>query len=139
MPTTRALLVDDLGVLTAHPSLAPVVTRARAAGVLTAVVSNADGPPRPGLSDLTDVTVLSGETGLRKPDPAIFALAAARLGVLPQHCVFVDDLAANVRGAVAAGMVGVHHTDFSRTVDELEILLGVRLREWSHDGSTQPP
>ena len=40
----------------------------------------------------------------------------------------VDDLAPNVRGAVAVGMVGVQHTDVGSTADELEILLGVSLR-----------
>jgi hypothetical protein len=37
------------------------------------------------------------------------------------------DLVPNVRGAAAAGMTGVHHTSPERTVEELEILLGVRL------------
>ena len=97
-----AVLLDDLGVLsaTADGSLLPYVLEVRARGVLTAVVSNADGPPRPGLQDLGPV-VLSGESGLRKPAPA----------------------AANVRGAVAAGMTGVHHVSLERTLQELAALL----------------
>ena len=119
-----AVLLDDLGVLsaTADGSLLPYVLELRARGVLTAVVSNADGPPRPGLRDLGPV-VLSGECGLRKPDPAVYLLAARRLGVEPARCIVVDDLAANVRCAVAAGMTGVHHVSLERTLQELAALL----------------
>ena len=60
--------------------------------------------------------MISGEVGLRKPDPEIYRLAAERIGLPPEQIVFVDDLAANVRGAAAVGMVGVHHTDLATTV-----------------------
>ncbi len=43
----------------------------------------------------------------------------------PERCVFVDDIAANVRGAVAAGMVGVHHVETGTTLEELEALFGI--------------
>ena len=105
-----------------------VVPLLRAAGLRTAVLSNADGPPRPGLRGLVDVVLLSGETGLRKPDPQAFAGAAARLGVAPGECVHVDDLPANVRGAVQAGLVGVLHRTRAATVAELEALTGTTLR-----------
>lgn len=104
--------------------LVDVVPLLRAAGLRTAVLSNADGPPRPGLAGLADLVLLSGETGLRKPDPAAFVDAAARLGVPPGECVHVDDLPVNVRGAVAAGLVGVLHRSRAETVAELEALLG---------------
>lgn len=124
-----AVLLDDLGVLshTRDGSVLPYVAALHAAGLLTAVVSNADGPPRPGLAGLGPV-VLSGETGLCKPDPAAYARAAQLLGVAPARCVVVDDLAVNVRGAAAAGMTGVHHVALERTLDELEALLGLGLR-----------
>jgi putative hydrolase of the HAD superfamily len=72
--------------------------------------------------------VISGEVGLRKPQPEIYRLAADRLGHRTDECVFVDDLAPNVRGAAAAGMVGVHHRDVEATVAELEALFGLPLR-----------
>jgi putative hydrolase of the HAD superfamily len=112
---------------------APMLTalrRARSAGVLTALLSNSWGLdyPREGWDELFDAVVISGEVGLRKPEPEIYALAARRLGVDPSQCVFVDDLTPNVRGAEAAGMVGVHHVDAERTVGELEALFGLALR-----------
>jgi hypothetical protein len=39
--------------------------------------------------------------------------------------VMVDDLPHNVAGAVASGMVGVRHTSYAATRDELEALLDV--------------
>ncbi|QLP96401.1 MAG: HAD-IA family hydrolase [Rhodoblastus sp.] len=48
----------------------------------------------------------SAQFGLRKPDPAIFAAACARIGVAPGRTLFVDDLAENVAGARAAGLRG---------------------------------
>ena len=46
--------------------------------------------------------------GARKPDPAAYAAATARLGVPPASVVFADDLADNVRGAEAAGLSAVY-------------------------------
>ncbi len=125
----RAVVFDDLGVLSqAAEPLDDVVALLRAAGLRTAVLSNADGPPRDGLEGLADVVLLSGQTGLRKPDPAAFSGAAARLGVAPGECVHVDDLPANVRGAAAAGLVGVLHRTRAATLSELEALTGTVLR-----------
>jgi epoxide hydrolase-like predicted phosphatase len=107
-----------------------VVTRAREAGLRTALLSNSWGNEydRELLGRLFDTVVISGEVGLRKPEPEIYRLTASRLGVEPAQCVFVDDLAPNVRGAVAVGMVGVHHIDTATTVAELEALFEVALR-----------
>jgi epoxide hydrolase-like predicted phosphatase len=107
-----------------------VVRRARAAGLRTALLSNSWGNQydQELLAELFDTAVISGEVGLRKPEPEIYRLVASRLGVLPAQCVFVDDLAPNVRGAVAVGLVGVHHLDTETTVTELEALFGLPLR-----------
>jgi hypothetical protein len=106
-----------------------VVRRVRAAGVKTALLSNSWGLdyPREGWEELFDVTVISGEVGMRKPEPEIYQLCADRLGVAPGACVFVDDLAPNVRGAVEVGMVGVLHRTHDETVAELEVLLKIDL------------
>lgn len=106
-----------------------VVRRTRAAGLKTALLSNSWGMdyPREGWDELFDVTVISGEVGMRKPDPEIYELCAQRLGLPPAACVFVDDLAPNIRGAVAVGMVGVLHRTYEETVAELEVLLGIPL------------
>jgi putative hydrolase of the HAD superfamily len=111
-------------------SMIDVVRTARAAGVRTGLLSNSWGLDyeRDGWDTLFDAVVISGEVGLRKPDPAIYALAAQRLGLPPEQIVFVDDLRPNVRAAAAAGMVGVQHVDLETTVSELEILFEGSLR-----------
>ena len=46
-----------------------------------------------------------------KPDPEVYLLAASRLGVPAGHCIVVEDAAAGILGARAAGMksIGVTH------------------------------
>jgi putative hydrolase of the HAD superfamily len=107
------------------------VRAARAAGLKTGLISNTWGEIAVGsvgpLDGLFDVEVRSGVEGLRKPDPEIYRLAAGRLGVPPEACVFVDDIPANVEGAKAVGMWGVLHRDPAITIPKLEELLGVSL------------
>ncbi|HVL89220.1 MAG TPA: HAD family phosphatase [Actinomycetota bacterium] len=107
--------------------------RARANGVRTALVSNSWGVTEGGypvhqFDELFDAIVISGEVGLRKPDPEIYLLAAERIAAEPPQCIFVDDFAINVEGAVATGMAGVHHVETDATLRELEAFLSVPLR-----------
>jgi epoxide hydrolase-like predicted phosphatase len=113
-----------------EPSMSEAVRHAKAAGLSTALLSNSWGNeyPREGWDELFDVVVISGEVGMRKPEARIFHLAAEKLGLTPQECVFVDDLAPNIRGCSAVGMVGVHHITPQQTIDELEALFGIPLR-----------
>ncbi len=59
------------------------------------------------LVPLFDVIVNSARVGLRKPDPEIYGLMTAGLGLEPQHCLFVDDKERNTRVAQALGMKAV--------------------------------
>jgi epoxide hydrolase-like predicted phosphatase len=54
--------------------------------------------------EITDLIVYSHEVGISKPDPRIYQLACARLGVRPAETVFVDDNQVMVDGARAVGM-----------------------------------
>lgn len=105
------------------------VRSARIVGIKTALVSNTWGlRDHPSwYDDVFDAVVLSGQEGVRKPDPEIFHLTARRLGVPPETCVFVDDIAANVEGARAIGMTGVVHRHPDITIPKLEELLGTSL------------
>ena len=104
-----------------------VVRRARAAGHLTGLLSNSWGNRESYQFDhfdtLFDAVVISGEVGLRKPDHEIYRLMARELGVTPEECVFVDDIAVNARAAVEVGMCAIHHTDTTATLAELAVLL----------------
>lgn len=125
------LLTRAFAKMRVAPGMVTVVQRAKDQGMRTGLLSNSWGLDydRTGWGDLFDSLVISGEVGLRKPEPAIYRLAAERLAAQPEECVFVDDLAANVRGAAAVGMVGVHHRSLEDTIEELETLLGIQLAQ----------
>lgn len=57
--------------------------------------------------DWTD-RVISGLVGLAKPDPAIYHLAAERIGLPEPACFFIDDLGENVEAARGVGMLAHH-------------------------------
>ncbi|HVW92965.1 MAG TPA: HAD family hydrolase [Devosia sp.] len=58
-----------------------------------------------GLIDLLQTVVISEAVGLRKPDPAIFHLAADRLGIPPGETLYVgDNPEVDVVGAAQAGL-----------------------------------
>ena len=104
------------GQRSGHPVLdgAVALVQRLAAAVPVAVVTN--GPPdiqrlkieQTGIESLLSAVVISGETGIGKPDPAAFGVALDRLGVSPEHAVMVgDSWERDVQGALAAGMRAV--------------------------------
>jgi epoxide hydrolase-like predicted phosphatase len=112
---------------------APMLTAvevARRAGLKTGLLSNSWGAglyPRDVLDGLFDAVVISGEVGMRKPDPEIFALVTRELGVAASGCVFVDDHSGHLKAAQEVGMTTVLHRSPAETISELEELLGVEL------------
>jgi putative hydrolase of the HAD superfamily len=91
----------------------PTLRHLRERGLGTALVSMCS-PEVPALwralpaAGLIDVEVFSSEDGVRKPEPAIYALAAERLGVPPQRVLYVGDGSfSELTGAAAAGMTAV--------------------------------
>ena len=128
-------LVDRLfGGLRLEDSMLTAVERARTQGFKTGLLSNSwglDGYPMERLTPLFDVVVISGEVGLRKPDPEIFHLTTGKLDVEASACVFVDDHPGHLQTALALGMKTVLHRSPSQSIAELETLLGVELGESS--------
>ena len=76
-----------------------------------------------GLGELADHVISSARVGLAKPDPRILELAAARAGVRPERCLFVDDTPENVETAAALGMRAVHYREPADLERELAPLL----------------
>jgi putative hydrolase of the HAD superfamily len=54
-----------------------------------------------------DGGIFSGDAGLAKPDPAIYALLESRYSLQPVRTLFIDDLAANVDVARSRGWQGI--------------------------------
>jgi putative hydrolase of the HAD superfamily len=75
------------------------------------------------VDEIFETVVDSGFVGLRKPDPAIYALVLERLALPAEQCVFVDDLDVNVEAARALGFAVVRHRDTRSTIAALEALL----------------
>lgn len=113
-----------------EPAMIHAVATLRKAGIKTALVSNSWGTygyPRQIFDDMFDAVVISGEVGLRKPQPEIYLLAAQKIDVAPNECVFVDDFRVNVKGAEAVGMTGLVHRDPVKTIEELARLFEISL------------
>ena len=60
------------------------------------------------VTDLFDVIVVSGVVGAQKPDPAIYRVVLARLGLAPEETIFVDDFVQNIEAAERLGMHTLH-------------------------------
>ena len=73
----RGLLIRALAGLRPRPEILELIRRARSAGIRVALLSNSwgDGEYDPydgyDLDAMFDTVVISGETGMRKPDPAM--------------------------------------------------------------------
>lgn len=105
----------------------------RRKGIKTGILSNAE-PPLPlyladcyGPQPPFDTIVYSCEVKLVKPDPEIYRLGCARLGVLLPQVVFVDDNLHNVEAFRRLGGIGIHHRSDERTIRELSEVLGIDL------------
>nr|WP_246421882.1 HAD family phosphatase [Nocardiopsis mwathae] len=112
-----------------HPvdEMYAVLRQARGQGVRTCLLSNSwgNGYPRDRFADSFDAVVISGEVGMRKPEPEIFRHALELTGLSPAECVFIDDIEHNVRAAVELGMTGILHRDPAETRDRLARTCGI--------------
>ena len=115
------------GMLPSEPMLT-AVRAAGAHGLKTGLISNSWSTShydRELLGELFDAVVISAEVGLHKPQPEIYRLAAERLVVPPERCVFVDDLRENCEGAEAVGMTTILHRDPAETIKRIERLFDI--------------
>ena len=114
----RGLLGRMFAEFAHEPAMSSLVLRAKQVGLTTGLLSNSWGNeyPREGWDEMFDAVVISGEVGMRKPEPEIFAHVLDLLGVRADETVFVDDLAPNVRAARSLGLVAVHHTSYDVAV-----------------------
>jgi putative hydrolase of the HAD superfamily len=93
------------------PGATAVLKQLKAEGYQLAIVSNGSHDTRLntlqglGIQDYFDEIISSGLVGFSKPQPEIFQLTAARLGVQPQQCLYIGDHPVNdIQGATKAGM-----------------------------------
>ena len=96
---------------------AELVARLRDAGVALYLLTNmpaevfAARRRRYAVLQCFDGAVVSGEEGVLKPSPEIFAVLRARYALDPATTLFVDDMEINVAGARAAGFLAHRFVD----------------------------
>lgn len=115
--TLRADLAAELASIRLRPNTLALWAHLRGEGVAIAICSNLAelyGPPLLALlPDEPDALVLSYEVGCQKPEPAIYALVAERLGLPAGDVLFTGDTPeADVDGPRAAGMKAVPIGEF---------------------------
>jgi beta-phosphoglucomutase len=107
------------------PGVAHWLERLHAQGWLQAIASSA---PRRNIDVILDVMgaadcfqgIVSAEDVHRgKPDPEVYLVAASRVDASPSRCIVVEDAAAGIEAARAAGMrnVGIARNGKSLTAD----------------------
>lgn len=104
-------MIADVGPKDILPGVMPLLKEIRAAGLKIAVASASKNAVEVlnglGLRNQVD-TLLDGSSASRaKPAPDLFLEAARELGVPPARCLVVEDAAAGIDAAHAAGMVAV--------------------------------
>jgi putative hydrolase of the HAD superfamily len=67
----------------------------------------------------------SAKVGLRKPDPRIYLMMCAALGVQPADCVYLDDLGINCKPAAALGMTAIKVTGEAQALADLAAVTGL--------------
>lgn len=78
------------------------------------LISNFDHPPyvyasvrKLGLEKFFTAVLVSGEVGIKKPNPRIFHLALQRTGLQPEEVVYVGDTEEDIAGSLSAGIVPI--------------------------------
>ena len=110
--TDLFMQIIDSGALPLRPGVARMVDAALAAGMQVAVCSTSNdravaavvrvllGPDR-----AAKITIFAGDAvAQKKPDPAIYTLAATTLNLDPAACVVIEDSHIGLSAAKAAGM-----------------------------------
>jgi HAD superfamily hydrolase (TIGR01549 family) len=104
-----------------------------------ALISNFDHPPHAhrvlretGFDEFFQTVVVSGDVGIKKPDPGIFRIALNKTGLSAEEVIYVGDTQEDVDGATAAGIRPVL---IARPEDpnQPRILDYTRSHEWSSD------
>lgn len=89
-----------------------IIEELRKEGLKLAALSNvirahSEVNDKKGIYALFDFSILSYEVGFKKPDPKIYRLTFAKLGLKPEETVFIDNKLQNVKAARKLGTKGI--------------------------------
>jgi 2-haloacid dehalogenase len=121
----RDRLMDLYATLDAFPEAAAVLSRLKAAGLRTAILSN--GTPallrsaveHAGIAHLLDAVLSVEEVGVYKPHPRVYQLAVDRLGVAREQISFQSSNAWDAWAASAFGMRVVWCNRYAQRAERL--------------------
>ena len=109
------------------PDAKQVLEQLKSQGYQLAIVSNGGHDTRLntirglGVADYFEEIISSGLVGFSKPQPEIFQITAQRLGVLPEHCLYIGDHPINdIQGAKNAGMHALWMQGFRPDAEEIQ-------------------
>ncbi|WP_159516409.1 HAD family hydrolase [Acinetobacter sp. 18QD2AZ41W] len=109
------------------PDAKLVLEQLKSQGYQLAIVSNGGHDTRLntirglGIAGYFDEIISSGLVGFSKPQPEIFQITAQRLGVLPEHCLYIGDHPINdIQGAKNAGMHALWMQGFHPDAEEIQ-------------------
>ena len=124
-----------------RPQMVEALRRVRGSFRVACITNNMKAGDGPGMArspekaravaevmTLFEHVVESSKVGVRKPDPRIYRHACDLLGVQPEDCVYLDDLGINLTPARALGMRTIKVGDPDVAIDELQAMVGIRLR-----------
>ncbi|MFM5922677.1 MAG: HAD-IA family hydrolase [Novosphingobium sp.] len=74
-----------------------------------------------------EAVIESSKAGVRKPDPRIYQMMCAALGLEPAQCVYLDDLGINCKPAAALGMAAIKVTSGEQALADLSAVLDLPL------------
>jgi HAD superfamily hydrolase (TIGR01549 family) len=113
-----------------EPDTHATLTQLKNMGYRLGLISNASNPPdlnrlidNHKLRDYFEIIVISGDEGIRKPDPRIFINTLNKLGVKPENAIMVGDtLNADILGAQKTRMHSVWVTRRANRPENNEVL-----------------
>ena len=101
-------LLQTVGPADILPGALEFINVLKAQGIPVAIGSSSRNAPvileRIGLNKAFNAVADGNDVARSKPDPEVFLKAAEKLGVAPEYCLVVEDAAAGVEAARAAGM-----------------------------------
>lgn len=106
----HAAILADIEASDLRPGVRGLLREARTAGLRLAVASSSDGAwvrrwlAQHALLDVFEVLATRDDVASVKPDPELYALALARLGLRPEDALAVED---SFHGATAAHRAGL--------------------------------
>lgn len=128
-----ALLAGDF-----RPDVIEALRRIKRAGYKTGCITNNVPSNQTGSGDgrslyareimeMFDHVIESSKIGIRKPNPRIYEIMCETLGVVPEACIYLDDLGMNLKPAKAMGMATIKVATGPQAIVELEKLLDMKL------------